>query len=122
MAMPAARAASCAAEQGRFWQFHENVVAAPEVTEATLQGAGKAAGLDLAKFDECRRAPSSEEAVQRDVRYASISGINATPSYIINGRVLRGPTADALRAAIEEELAAVSEARPASPAIAAASK
>ena len=122
MAMPAARAASCAAEQGRFWQFHEKVVTAPEVTEAALQSAGKAAGLDLAKFDECRRAASSEEAVLRDVRYASTSGINATPSYIINGKVLRGPTADALRSAIEQELHAGAEAVSASSAPSAANK
>ena len=107
MAMPAARAAFCAADQGRFWEFHEKVVAAPEVTEAALESAARSVGLDVEKFDDCRRAAASEDAVMRDVLYANRSGIHATPSYIVNGRVLRGPTTEDLEASIARELNAI---------------
>jgi predicted DsbA family dithiol-disulfide isomerase len=104
LAMPAARAAVCAAGQGRFWQFHNDVFAAPAITEAALQDAARTAGLDLATFDDCRTSPASEQAVLRDVLDARRTGINVTPSYLINGKVLRGPTAQVLQAAIAEEL------------------
>jgi protein-disulfide isomerase len=49
--------------------------------EAVAQGAG----LDLAAFRDCMRAPSTERRVQQDVQAGIAIGIKATPTYVVNG-------------------------------------
>jgi len=104
-AAAAAKAAYCAAEQGRFWPVHDALFAAPSLSDAAIERAVTDAGVDRNRFDQCVASDAANAAVARDRRSAALAGITGTPSYIVNGRVLRGgATYQSLHDAIANEL------------------
>ena len=92
----AARAALAAAAQGKFKAFHDALYAAGPVSEATIAGAGKASGVDVAKV------PADADAVIREnLETAAKLGISGTPSWVVGDQVLTGALPiDKLREAI----------------------
>ena len=106
-ARPAAEAAQCANEQGKFWQYHDRLF----TDQATLGDAGlkKSAadlGLDTAKFDACLDARKYKAVVDADIRDGDEAGVTGTPAFFINGRALVGAhPLDAFKRLIDEELA-----------------
>src|SRR5207237_10584784 len=53
-ARPAAEAAACAAEQGKFWPYHDRLFGNPDgLGDADLKAAAAQLGLDVAKFNGC---------------------------------------------------------------------
>jgi protein-disulfide isomerase len=116
-ALPAAVAAHCAGEQRHFWEFHDALFAADDVSDAVIRDTARALKLDLPQFDRCLASDLARAAVVRDRDEAARAGINGTPSYVLNGRVLRGAASvSALRKAIQSELTSI---KPASTATAA---
>ena len=104
-ALPSARAAFCAGEQNRFWQYHDALFAAEELAPETFNRIAVALGLDLAKFKTCVDSELSRRAVLKDAQEAKRLGINGTPSFIINGTLLRGaPDFDAFSGIITRQL------------------
>lgn len=89
-AVPAAVAARCAGEQGRFWEFREALFAAQATLgpETYVEQARKH-GLDLEAFAACRRDGRQAANVRADLDLARANGITATPSLII-GRLVDG--------------------------------
>lgn len=103
-AMPAARASYCAGEQQRFWEFHDALYAAP-LTAETPRLLAESLRLDLPRFDACVASDASRLAVAADVEAARRYGITSTPSFVINGRVVRGAaTLDELTSVVQREL------------------
>ncbi len=89
-AVPAAVAARCAGEQGRFWEFREALFAAQATLgpETYVEQARKH-GLDLEAFAACRRDGRQAANVRADLDLARANGITATPSLIV-GRLVDG--------------------------------
>ena len=89
-AFPAAVAARCAGEQGKFWQFRDALFAdqAQLASDPYDALAGKL-GLDVAKFKSCRRDVRQDSLVREDLAMARRDGITSTPSFMI-GRVVDG--------------------------------
>src|SRR4029077_20450635 len=53
-ARPAAEAAACANEQGKFWPFHDRLFANPaKLSDADLKQGAAELGLDTSKFNAC---------------------------------------------------------------------
>ena len=103
-AVPAAIAARAAARQGRFWPLHDRLFANQRTLDReSLIKHARAVGVDLTgAFDDASLAAS----VRSDADDARRFAVNATPSFYLNGRPVRGPlTAAALAPMIEEELA-----------------
>jgi len=84
-AMPAALAAVCAGEQGRFWDMY-NALFENALDPALYAGLAQRLGLDAAKFAACLKNPVSGRVIMRDMSEARRLGINATPSFLI-GRI-----------------------------------
>jgi protein-disulfide isomerase len=107
-ARPAAEAAACADEQGRFWQYHDQLFAnASRLTDADLKQHAAAAGLDAGRFRACVDGHRSKERVDQDIKEANDVGVTGTPAFFINGRSLEGSQPfDAFKRLIDEELAA----------------
>jgi len=104
-AFDAARGAVCASRQGRFWEFHDALFAASEVTAATIRQAASKAGAELPAWSECIASETSALAVLADREAGRQLGVDATPTLVLNGRVLRGATdLPALEEAIQREL------------------
>ena len=106
-ARPAAEAARCAADQGKFWEYHDKLYAqAPKLAVEELKSAAKEIGLNVASFDQCLVSGKFKAAVQRDFSEAAGLGLTGTPAFFINGRELSGAQPiEAFTAIIDEELA-----------------
>ena len=103
--LPAARAAYCAAEQGRFWQFHDALFAAGNLSPPGVEQIASDLGVGLSKFRECVAAERSRTAVVKDIEAARLLRIESTPSFVVNGRVINGALSFAdFQKVIEQEL------------------
>jgi protein-disulfide isomerase len=89
-ALPAARAAEAARLQGKFWEMHDLLFENQRTLEdADLEKFAKQLGLDVAKFQADMRSDEVEKRVQSDRELGQKLGIEATPSFFINGRPFR---------------------------------
>jgi protein-disulfide isomerase len=107
-ARPAAEAAACADEQGRFWEYHDRLFAnTSRLTDADLKEHAAATGLDPARFSACFDGHRFKSHVDQDVKEANDAGVTGTPAFFINGRTIEGSQPfDVFKRLIDEELAA----------------
>ncbi len=90
-AVPAARAARCAGEQGRFWEYHRSLMTSPgTLDEADLKGRATTLKLDVGGFSTCLSSDRHEEDIQASLRQGEELGVTGTPAYFVNGRMLSG--------------------------------
>ena len=107
-ARPAAEAAQCANEQGQFWQYHDRLFGDPgKLSDSDLKAAAAALGLDAGKFNACVDSHKYKARVDADIEAGEQAGVNGTPAFFINGRMLSGAQPfDEFKKVIDEELAA----------------
>lgn len=106
-ARPAAQAALCANEQGKFWAMHDKLMSAKDLSAANLQQIATDVGLDRKKFDDCVAAERGKEMIEADLAAGQAAGVNGTPAFFINGRLLDGAQPfEKFQEIIDEELAA----------------
>jgi protein-disulfide isomerase len=93
-AMAAAEASLAAQEQGRFWEFHDQVFAwADQLSEGgpqVLEAIAEELGLDLERFREALGDRRHREQVRRDRRLLMQLGQSGVPTFYVNGRLLQG--------------------------------
>jgi len=113
-AIPAAEAARCAGEQGRFWEYHDLLfVAQPAFARADLLTYAARLGLPAEAFTACLDSGRYREAVKADVAEGRAAGVRATPTFFVNGQRLVGAQPyEAFRDAIQEALADGGRKRP----------
>jgi protein-disulfide isomerase len=115
MAVPAAMAAECAEDQGRFWEYHDKVYREQdrraregEVAEFRVNDLKRWAAdikLDPAAFGACLDSGTYKQEVAADYAAATGVGLNGTPVFFVNGRALLGAHPFAtFQKVIEEEL------------------
>jgi predicted DsbA family dithiol-disulfide isomerase len=103
--LPAARAAYCAAEQDRFWQFHDVLFGVKELSPAVFTQIANDLGLGMAKFQACLESEQSRAGVVKDLETARLFRIESTPSFIVNGKLIQGALSFAdFQKIIEQEL------------------
>lgn len=105
----AAEAAKCAAEQNRFWEYHDKLFGSQGLvtfSKPNLKRFARELGLNTQAFEECLDSGRYAEAVRQETKEGEARGVNSTPTFFINGRELKGvPRSFAvLRNIIEEEL------------------
>lgn len=91
----AAEATYCAADQGKFWDFHDILFAnhtgenVGDFTNRKLQAFGDTLGLDMDAFNSCLDSGKYTDMVTQDGIDGKAAGITATPSfvmiYVVNG-------------------------------------
>ncbi len=85
-AAPAAAASECAAEQGKFWEFHDELFANQTTLGAsTYSRIAGDLGLNVSKFEECVSSNKYASAVQEDEASAQAAGGRGTPYSILIG-------------------------------------
>lgn len=88
--------ARCAADQGRYWPYHDWVFAnqAGEnkggFSDARLRAIATSAGLDVAAWDACRATGVQQKAVRAETATGVAAGLNATPTMYLNGETIVG--------------------------------
>lgn len=111
---PASRAAACADEQGKFWQMHDSLFQTQDQWngEATSNPnpffkklAGEI-GLNQQQFDQCVDSKKTQAKIQAHEQLAIDKHIQATPSFIIGGKLVEGPQPyDVFKALVDSALA-----------------
>jgi protein-disulfide isomerase len=90
-AVPAAVAANCAGEQGKYWEMHRLLMSNQRaLEESDLTSHATSLGLDLAKWNTCRADPAQEAEVNADMEAGAAVGVSGTPAFFINGIMLSG--------------------------------
>jgi len=92
-AYQAARAAECAAEQGRFEAFHDVVYAQQDSLGLKVFGemAAEAGVPDLGLFEVCTSSTDPVPSIEADIAKVIELGGIGTPTLLMNGLLLRGP-------------------------------
>jgi protein-disulfide isomerase len=105
-ARPAAEAAACAQEQGKFWPYHDRLFAnVAKLSGKDLKDHAAAVGLDTAQFGSCVDGRRQKARVDADIAEADAAGVSGTPAFFINGRALEGAQPfEAFKRIIDEEL------------------
>lgn len=90
-ALPAARAAWAAMQQGKFWEFHDALFAnQTRLGDALYREIAATLGLNLPQFDRDRASQAANAAIQQDLAMAETLNIDGTPFFLMNGEVLAG--------------------------------
>ena len=113
----AAEAAYCANDQGKFWEYHDTLYVNQRgenqgwFSTARLVDFANSLNLDTTTFKTCLDTEKYKQQVQDDLDYGKQKGIDRTPSFLVNGRLVY---ADTVTAVIESEVnaAAASGAAP----------
>ena len=110
--VPAAQAALCANEQGRFWDYRDTILAAWQesgksaYSEEQLRNAAEDLGLDVAAFDACLSNPAILEKLQQSLQKGQEAGVDEVPVVFINDVRIDGiQPLETYVTAIEEQLA-----------------
>jgi protein-disulfide isomerase len=83
-AMPAARAIHCAAEQGKFWELHDSLLAdAASLGAADIDARAGKLGLNVADLDRCISSDRFADIIQRGVTEATQMQVSGTPTFLI---------------------------------------
>ena len=94
-AMLAAQAAEAAGAQGRFWAMHEKLL---EKQDALMLGHlaeyARLLELDVARFSRDLRSGVHLHKIERDFRSGLASGVNATPTFFLDGQRVDGAWSD----------------------------
>ena len=105
-ARPAAEASACAADQGKFWEFHDRLFAdQSKLSDADLKKTAADLGMDAAKFNACVDSRKFKTMIDTDIAAGQDAGVDGTPAFFINGRLISGaqPFAE-FKKIIDEEL------------------
>ena len=105
-ARPAAEAARCAGEAGKFWPYHDRLFdEQPAFDREDLITYAVDLGIERTVFVRCLDERRFAAAVEADVAQARALGINGTPTFLINGRSLVGAhPVETFRSVIDEAL------------------
>ena len=87
----AAEAAECAAQQGKFWEYHDQLFAnASELGRTRLHSLAQTVGLEPQGFSTCLEAGTSAARIAEDLAAGREAGVTGTPTFFINGRMVEG--------------------------------
>ncbi len=106
-AFKAAEAGQCAAEQGKFWEYHDKLFGNQQALQPDfLKQYAKDAGMDGSKFETCLDSSKYAERVRDSVAAGAQLGVSSTPTVFVNGRMLEGAQPfEVFASLIDEELA-----------------
>ena len=81
-ALPAAKVARCAGEQGRFWEMRHALITSALDTE-TMVKLSKGMNLDVKALQACIADQRVDKALQDDIADADAMGVSGTPTFVL---------------------------------------
>ncbi len=112
----AANASMCAAEQGRFWDYHDVLFANQSgenlgaFANRRLVAFAESLDLDMSAFNACFSDDAYRDQIDADEQSGLQLGVNSTPTIVVNGTVVEGddprlvPSYDKISQAVEAAL------------------
>jgi protein-disulfide isomerase len=111
--MQAARASMCAAEQDRFWEYHDVLFAnwngenKGAYKNEKLQAFASAVSLDMDAFTTCMNEDRYQSVIDQDYSLGKERGVKGVPSVYVNGKIVSPgyiPSVKDMQKAIDEAL------------------
>jgi len=105
-----ANAAACAADQGKFWDYHDALYlrqasSAQAFVPAALKEYAAQLGLDTAAFNRCVDKKERYSLLDKVGAEGRARGVNATPTFFVNGEKIEGAASyEVFKAAIDGAL------------------
>ncbi len=105
-ARPAAEAAQCAGEQGKYWDYHDALYAKQDsLSSVDFKQLAASFSLDVKKFSDCLVNPATKDEVTKDLNDGVALGIRGTPASFINNVYIEGAYPyDSFKQVIENEI------------------
>jgi protein-disulfide isomerase len=104
-AMGAAEASRCAEEQGKFWEYHDQLFTASKLEKDALIQYARDLKLDDKQFESCLTSEKYKADIDKDEQEGRNAGVNGTPGFFVNGIEVSGAKpADAFTSIIDDEL------------------
>jgi protein-disulfide isomerase len=122
---PASHAAACADEQGRFWEMHDQIYGSQDrwSTRATnnprsvFRDLARQIGLNVRQWEQCYDSQRHQGRIDANHAEAVRRGVNSTPTFIVNGQMLRGAISfDEMNRAVEAAATRAAAGTPGTPA------
>ncbi|KAA0229392.1 hypothetical protein EDS67_11920 [candidate division KSB1 bacterium] len=103
----AARAGVCAQQRGDFWSFHDDLFRQQkQLNRKLVLDLAQQRGWDAAEFEACMNDAATIQQVREEIADGAIAGVKGTPTFFINGRMVKSwGDADLIRGIIREERA-----------------
>jgi len=90
-AYPAAKAAWAAAEQNKFWEYHDALFnQQKQLGESLYVATAEELALDMEKFNRDRNSIEAQIAIKQDMKLANQLGVSGTPFFIMKDKVFSG--------------------------------
>jgi protein-disulfide isomerase len=93
-----ARAARCADDQNKFWEFHDVAFqkqnewsASSDLPTKLMSKYAADLGMDKKKFDACLQSDDHADVVEYNHQLGEQAGVNSTPTIFINGKKAEHP-------------------------------
>ena len=106
-AKPAAIAAKCASNQGKYWEmYHKLFENQRALSDDDFKSYAASIGLKVDQFNKCVKNPGeAAKTIEENFQSGAALGVTGTPAFFINGRRLTGARSYAeFESIIEEEL------------------
>lgn len=107
-----AEGAECAADQGKFWQFHDAIFAItsdgsePQIPADRIKQIASGLGVNMASFSDCLDNHKALPKVNAQLAEGQQRGVRSTPTVFVNDKMLVGlQDYQTYKQAIEEQLA-----------------
>ncbi len=90
----AAQAAYCAGDQGKYWQYHDQLYNDQHgenqgyFSTSRLEGYAQTLGLNTDQFKQCLEGGKYKDQVQTDYNNAVSHNVNSTPSFLVDGQLV----------------------------------
>lgn len=111
--LAAANASMCAAEQDKFWEYHDLLYANQRghdtgaFSSRRLEAFAEILSLDLEEFNACVENGEYEDVIVADFAESQVRGVSGTPSVFVNGTEIAPgfvPSYTTMKAALEQAL------------------
>jgi protein-disulfide isomerase len=89
-AMIAAEASRCALEQGKFWEYHDQLFTASKLEKDDLLGYARELNLDDKQFESCLTSEKYKADIEKDTQEGRKAGVSGTPGFFVNGVEISG--------------------------------
>lgn len=100
----AAIAAEAAGRQGKFWEMHDGIFASDQekLSDQVVADIAKSLNLNMDQFTKDIADKALADKVNKDRDAGNTFGINATPTFFLNGKRLQVATFDDLTQAVKD--------------------
>jgi protein-disulfide isomerase len=90
-ALPGANAAECASEQGKFWEYTDELFANQDKLGGDYYSeVAQKLGLNVKQFNDCFDSSKYQDHIEADQATGRTAGVTGTPATFVNGQFVSG--------------------------------